>query len=175
MADNEKTQPGGAPRVPDELAQAIRAAIETPDANGAVQLMMTIEGGVASERYDFHFEATSAGTVRADMTCRMTGRHVVPAIGELSRNDIVGLLRAAEDVQRAGVRRPPGPIPPCSLLGRIEIFGGAQKMSFVFMADAEQAKQAGMEPPRELAALVDRVFEVSTKGAKATSAQALRP
>lgn len=48
-------------------------------------------------------------------------------------------------------------------------------MSFVFMADAEQAKQAGMEPPRELAALVDQVFEVSAKGAKGSSVQALHP
>jgi hypothetical protein len=175
MADYDRMQPGGSPRVPDELAQVMRAAIDLPDENGAVQLRMTIAGGVADERYDFHFEATSAGVVRADMSCRMTGRHVDPAIGALSRADIVGLLHAAEAVQRAGVRRPPRPVPPCSLLGRIEILGGTQRMSFVFMADAEQAKQAGMEPPRELAALVDRVFDVSTKGAKAAGAQSLRP
>jgi len=95
--------------------------------------------------------------------------------GALSRTEFVSLLRAADIAALIETKRPLVRIPPCSLLGRVEILGGAQKMTFIFMADQGQAEQAGMEPPPALARLVDKIFEVSAAHMEVKAARGLRP
>lgn len=146
------------------MAWASRTALEQAGPAQSLSVRMVIEGGVDDERYDFEFEASSQGVVRADMSSRGARRRIGAAIGALSRTDIVDLLHAAEAAHLAEARRPPVRLPAHALIGRLDIRGGAHAMSFVFMADPEQARRAGLEPPREVAALVERVFDVSTKG-----------
>jgi len=175
MATNQKVSPGGAPSVFGELAQTIQDAIANKDRANDVAIRMTIDGGQVEERYSFRFEASGQGAMTSRLSCRMTGREARSKPGALSRTEFVSLLRAADIAALIETKRPLVRIPPCSLLGRVEILGGAQKMTFIFMADQGQAEQAGMEPPPALARLVDKIFEVSAAHMEVKAARGLRP
>jgi hypothetical protein len=175
MAANQKINPRGTPSVPAELAQTIQDAIASKERASDVMIRMTIEGGQAEERYRFHFEASGQGALSSHLSCRMTGREAHSKAGVLSHTEFAGLLRAADVAALVETKRPLVRIPPCSLLGRVEIVGGAQKMTFVFMADPGQAAQAGMEPPPALARLVDKIFDVSAAHMDVKAARSLRP
>lgn len=175
MPITEKITPAGVPSVPDELVQSIEGAIQHPERSQGIQIRMAIEGGQAEERYTFHFEASSEGLLTSQMSCRLTSREARARSGTLSRDEFVDLLRHADIAKLVQVGRPLARVPPCSLLGRIEITDGIQRVSFVFMADPGQAEQAGMEPSPELARLVERIFEVSAKHMDAADTRSLRP
>jgi len=175
MPVTEKFTPAGVPSVPAELAKSIEGAIQHPERFQGIQIRMTIEGGQAEERYAFHFEASSEGLLISRMSCRLTGREARARSRTLSRAEFVDLLRHADIAKLVHVGRPLARVPPCSLLGRIEITDGIQRVSFLFMADPGQAEQAGMEPPPELARLVDRIFEVSAKHMDVADTRSLRP
>ena len=175
MQEHSKATPAGGPTSPVELAALVAAGAQSPTAAQELHLRMTIEGGQAAERYSFHFEASGGGLVNARMSCQMTGREARSRAAAISTEDFAGLLEAADIPKLLEVRQPMYRIPPCSMLGRIEVSARQQRMSFVFMADRAQAEQAGMTPSPELARLVDRVFEVSAKYVDAGEAKSLRP
>jgi hypothetical protein len=175
MPDKTKVAPAGAPSAPSELARSIREAVQNPEIARGIHIRMSIEGGTAEERYAFHFEASGAGSLSAHMSCRMTNREARSRTESISREDFAELLRASDLMKLIEVRRLMYGIPPCSLLGRVEITDDQQRVSFVFMADPGQAAEAGMETPPELMKLIDKIFEVSEKYTDASGAYTLRP
>lgn len=175
MVDEMKTVPAGIPSVPAELIETLRLALERPELASQVQIRMSIDGGQEAERYSFHFDASGAGVFSARMNCRMTERRLESGSERIERQDFVRLLRAADLPRLMETYRPLNRIPPCSLVGRLEITDGRQRVTFLFMADAAQAAAAGFQMPAELARLVDEVYAVSAKYMGVHGPEAVRP
>jgi hypothetical protein len=158
-----KDQPAAAPSVPGELVKKVSEGISDPERARDLRVALWVEGGAPSERYEFHFEASGSGEARAGMKNEATGREAKPRTIELEPSDFSDLLRTL-DVRRliraAGQQQR---IPPDSVIGRLEISDGEQRVSTVFMADAEQAKDAGYELPREVAQAVDRIYDLAAR------------
>jgi hypothetical protein len=175
MPEEGKAAPTGIPAVPAELTESLRLAVEKPDLAREVQIRMSVEGGHEAERYSFHFNASGAGALSSSMSCRMTGREGRSRAERIEHEDFVGLLRAADLPRLIEVQRPLNRIPPCSLIGRLEITDGKQRVTFLFMADPAQAAAAGFQMPPELARLVEAVYAVSAKYMGAQGLEAVRP
>lgn len=158
-----KEQPAAAPSVPGELVKKVAQGISDPENAPDLRVALWVEGGVHSERYEFHFEASGSGEGFARLRNELTGRQAEPRTFELEPSDFSDLLRTL-DVRRlirAAEQQPR--IPPDSVIGRLEISDSEQRVSTVFMADAEQAKDAGYELPREVAHAVDWIYDLAAR------------
>jgi hypothetical protein len=153
----------------------VQQPITTGDA-GAPRVRLTIEGGVRGEEYRFHFEAAAGGGLAYGLKSELTGRHIPDAVGRIDPSQFERLLRTAEpgQLQRAQRGRLP-PIPPCSLVGRLDIFDGAERAQIVFMADPEQARQAGHRLPPAVRRTVDRIYALAAAEMRLESAADVRP
>ena len=100
MPVTEKITPGGVPSVSEELARSIEGAIEYQESSRGIHIRMVIEGGCSEERYSFQFEASGAGPLTSQMSCRMTGREARARSETLSRDEFVDLLRYADVASR---------------------------------------------------------------------------
>ena len=153
----------------------IQQPISTGDA-GAPRVRLTIEGGVRGEEYRFHFEAAAGGGLAYGLRSELTGRQIPDAISRVEPAQFERLLRTAEPgrLKRAQRSRLP-PIPPCSLVGRLEVFDGAERVQVVFMADPEQARQAGHRTPPAVRRAVDRIYALAATEMRLKSAADVRP
>ena len=143
-------------------------------------LRLRIDGGNAEERYDFHFELSRAGNVRLSMSDRMTKRKVPEKISRVEPAEVDALLRALDpaklkQVQAKQVRRKPQPIPPCSLIGKLEVWDGRSFMVATFMADPAQAEHAGHRVPAEVLEASEAIFSLAARIAEVQGAAELRP
>lgn len=158
-----KDQPAAAPSVPGELVKKVAEGVTDPERAPDLRIALWVEGGAPSERYEFHFEAAGSGDAKAGVRNEITGRESESRAIELAPSDFSDLLRTL-DVRRmirAAGRQPP--IPPDSVIGKLEISDGEQRVSIVFMADPEQAKDVGYELPREVANAVDRIYDLAAR------------
>jgi len=158
-----KDRPAAAPSVPGELVKKVTEGVTDPERARDLRVALSVEGGAPSERYEFHFEAAGSGEAKARMRDEITGREPEPRTIELAPDEFSDLLRTL-DVGRMvrGAGQQPR-IPPDSVIGRLEISDGEQQISTVFMADAEQAKDAGYELPQEVAKVVDRIYDLAAR------------
>ncbi|MPY89744.1 MAG: hypothetical protein GEU99_17710 [Luteitalea sp.] len=175
MPDEQKASPGGAPLVPDELAEKLRLAADHAERASDVQIRLSIEGGQAEERYRYRFEATGSGALACELYCRMTQRDGRIAGERIEREDFARLIRSVDVPALLSNRRPLRQIPPCSLVGRLEITDGLRQVAFLFMADPGQAESAGYELPPELARVVEDVYSVSAKYMEKQGITSVRP
>jgi hypothetical protein len=158
-----KAIPSGAPPatgVEARLARDFKATV-TPEAS---RVRLSIHGGVSDERFDLDLEASGQGEMKCDLACAMSRRHVETAMVGIEPErvvDIVDELRAlklrAEPVRQGG-------FPPCSLIGQLDVELEGESTTVFFMADPEQAKMAGYEPPGEIARAVEMLYEAAEKG-----------
>jgi hypothetical protein len=153
----------------------IQQPIATGDA-GAPRVRLTIEGGARGEEYRFHFEAAAGGGVAYGLKSDLTGRQIGDAVSRIEPSQFERLLRTADPgrLKQAQRSRLP-PIPPCSLVGRLEVFDGEQRVHVVFMADPEQARQAGHRTPPAVRRTVERIYDLAAAGMRLKSAADVRP
>lgn len=161
--DIGKEQPAAAPSVPGDLVKRVSEAISDPERARDLRVALWVEGGAPSERFELSFEATGSGEARARMKDEVKGRGETSRTVELTQSDFAELLRALDVRQLLRAADRSHPIPPDSVIGRLELTDGEQRISTVFMADPEQAKDAGYELPRAVAEAVDRIYELAAR------------
>ena len=54
-------------------------------------------------------------------------------------------------------------IPPCSVVGVLEVFDGRERVRVVFMADPEQAREAGYRMPPAVSRLTKRIYTIAAQ------------
>jgi hypothetical protein len=166
MAERPKPSPGGAPPAPRPQIAA--------DA-GLPRISVRVDGGPRGEEYRFHFEASAGGAVLVDFKSDLAGRQVDGARGTIAPAEFERLLRAANTRQlRTASRARPAQIPPCSLVGTLEVFDGRERVQVVFMADAEQAREAGYRIPAAVSRLTKRIYTIAAQQLGLKSADAIR-
>ena len=164
MADDRvKSSPGATPHVPKELARQLVLAVDDSAARAPIRIGLHVEGGLADERYDFDFEAWGTGVASSALSCRMTGRSPQPKQGTLSAKELTELLGKVNVEALAEAARRTPRFPPDSLVGRLEVGNETQRVSVLFMADPEQARSAGYEPPRAVRELTAAIYDLAAK------------
>jgi hypothetical protein len=167
MAAQKKVAPEGVPP-----AQQAAAAGES----GAPRVSLTIDGGPRGEEYRFHFEASAGGAVAYRFKSELSGHQVGDTVSRMESVEFDRLLRALDPGRlRAARRMRMPPIPPCSLVGQLEVFDGRERVQVVFMADAEQAKQAGYRMPVVVARAVERIYTLAARQLGVKTPEAIRP
>jgi hypothetical protein len=169
--ESAKDTPAGSPFAPAELAAKIREAVEAPEARGDIRVRLDVEGGQHEERYHFHF-ATAGSEVEAGLRDSLRGVSVEPTRTTCAPRDLTSLLSAIDVDGLVAASRAQPRFPPDSLVGRLEVGDGESAVTVVFMADEEQARSAGYEPPAAVSRLVERIYEL---GATAVGSKELRP
>lgn len=93
----------------------------------------------------------------------------------MSAADFERLLRSVDVRRLKEARRTRMPrIPPCSVLGRLEVFDGRERVEVVFMADPEQARQAGYRMPPVIARVTERIYAIAAQQLGLKGAAAVR-
>jgi hypothetical protein len=175
MADEPKTTPGGVPFVADEMAEILRRSADQAELAAGVSIRLTVEGGHADERYEYRFLAMGSGELDCELHCRMTGRDGRVARAPMQRDDFIRLVRSVEIPALQSARRALRRIPPCSLIGRLEITDGVRQISLLFMADPGQAESAGYEVPAPLARVIEDIYAIGAKYMEAQGIKSVRP
>lgn len=71
--------------------------------------------------------------------------------------DLVGRMGLADLIK---AHFPMPRIPPDSLVGHLQLSTGDESLTFYFMADSGQARDAGQPPPPQIATAVEAVYSV---------------
>lgn len=168
MIDRRKTTPRGGPPIFQELEEQVQRAATDPGKAEYVRVKMVVDGGVEEEKYRFRFVASTEGEVECEMTCRLSDRNYETQTEKLSQKRLAKLFGAIDIPALVEARRPDINIPPCSLVGRLEVSNGEQTVTAIFMADAGQANTAGYSMPPALAEAAEVIYDLSAKqlGAK---------
>jgi len=167
MAAQNKVSPQGAPPTPQATG---------PGESGAPHVRMTIDGGTHGEEYSFHFEASAGGAVACRFKSELSGRQMEDSVSRIEPVEFDRLLRSLSVSRLKAVRRRRiPPIPPCSLMGQLEVFDGQERVQVIFMADAEQAKQAGFRMPPAVARAVERIYTLAARQLGVKGAEGIRP
>jgi hypothetical protein len=170
--ESAKSYPAGAPVSPAQLAQTLKQAVKDPEARAPISVRLDIEGGQREDRYEFHFAAAGSGEAEAALLCNLRGRVFEPRRAQLDEGELAGLLETIDARSLAEASKARARIPPDSLVGRLRVSDGRQEMIVFFMADPEQARTAGYEPPAGIARVVDQIYAL---GAKALETEDVRP
>ena len=167
MAAKKQVSPAGPPTT--------QQAAETSDA-GAPRVRLTVEGGAPGEQYQFRFEISAGGALAYRLKSELAGRLVEDSVSRVEPAEFDRLLRGLTvgRLKQARQRRAP-PIPPCSVLGLLEVFDGRERVEMVFMADPEQARQAGHRTPPVVARAVGRIYTLAARQMGLKSPAAIRP
>ena len=167
MAAKRQVSPAGPPPT--------RQAAITGDA-GAPRVRLTVDGGVPGEQYRFRFEISAGGAIAYRLKSELAGRLVEDSVSRVEPAEFDRLLRGLRigQLKQARQRRPPH-IPPCSVLGLLEVFDGRARVEMVFMADPEQARQAGHRTPPVVARAVDRIYTLAARQMGLKTPAAIRP
>jgi hypothetical protein len=170
--ESAKSYPAGAPVSPAQLAQTLKQAVDDPETRAPISVRLDVEGGQREDRYEFHFAAAGSGEAEVALLCNLRGRVFEPRRAELEEEELAGLLKAIDARSLAEASKARARIPPDSLVGRLRVSDGRQEMIVFFMADPEQARTAGYEPPAAIARVVDQIYAL---GAKALETEDVRP
>lgn len=167
MAAQKKASPKG---TPPAQQQPTGVVAEAP------RVRMTIDGGSRGEEYSFHFEASAGGAVVCRLKSELSGRQFDDSVSRMESAELDDLLRSL-DVTRLKQVRPSRmpPIPPCSLLGQLEVFDGKDRVQIVFMADAGQAQQAGYRLPAVVARAIEIIYNRAARYLGLEGAKAIQP
>jgi len=170
--DESKSSPSAAPFETAELAAKVRGAVDDLEARREIRIRLEVEGGQHDERYRFLFSTSGSEEAEAGLYDGLRNVAIEPARSKLARNDLTSLLKSVDIEGLAVASRIRPTIPPDSLVGRLRVGDGEQEVTVVFMADREQARSVGYEPPAAVAELVNRIYAL---GAKAVGAKDVRP
>jgi hypothetical protein len=128
-------------------------------------LSMKIDGGVHGEKFKFDFDANAKGEVVCGMNCQLSDRqHKVKKykVNTEVFQELFNLVNIGEYLKLQNQIR----IPPCSLIGRIELRNGKEKMEFIFMADKGQAEEVGYRIPDAMSVLIEKIYTITERQLK---------
>lgn len=165
MAERSQPSPGARPPAPRP---------QTTDSGGP-RISVRIDGGPRGEEYRFHFDADAGGVVLLQFKSDLAGRQVDASRGTLAPAEFERLMRgAAVGRLKAASRAGPVRIPPCSLVGVLEVFDGRERVRVTFMADREQARQAGYRMPAAVSQVTERIYTLAARQLGLKGAGAIR-
>lgn len=133
------------------------------ESTDAPLLRLRIDGGTPEERYDFSFDLSRSGAVRLRFLSAVSGREVPEKVTRLDVDEVEHLRRAVDvsRLRRTSLRQARArqkPIPPCSLIGILEVWDQTGPARITFMADPGQAEQAGHRIPADVKKAVDAIY-----------------
>jgi len=165
MAERSQPSPGARPPAPRPQ----------PTDSGAPHISVRIDGGPRGEEYRFHFEADAGGAVLLQYKSDLAGRQIEPTRVTLAQGEFNRLIRGA-DIGRlkSASRAAPVRIPPCSLVGVLEVFDGRERVRVTFMADREQAREAGYRMPTAVSRVTERIYTLAARRLGLNGADAIR-
>ncbi|MBA3357587.1 MAG: hypothetical protein H0U18_16935 [Pyrinomonadaceae bacterium] len=163
MNDDIKWTPGGDPTGGDDAALELQQALADPELAQNVRLRLEVSGGAHGERYDLHFDSTGDGRARIALTDEMTDRRYETRTVTFPPDTIKQLFNQIDVSAVVAYARANVLIPPCSLVGRLEISYGDRTFSTVFMADDEQARTAGYRLPPQTEHVINEIYELTAK------------
>jgi hypothetical protein len=175
MPTEPKSIPIATPRLPGRIVEGIRAAIADPKQRPKAFIRLTASGGVHGESYDFEYRIDAAGRVSTHLVDELKGRRYAARADvthTASAARFVALARALDIEALARVDNPAAGFPPDSVVGRLEISDGEQTVSFLFLADDEQARRIRHVVADPLRKAVEAVYREATMQLKADD---LRP
>lgn len=158
------TKPGpGSPYVPSEDSRrALQAALARPEPLRDVAVTLTIGGGLPEDRYALRFESRGASDVKCGLaTPGARGRMQLQAL-QFSDDEAADVRRRLTELLKADLPVPR--IPPDSLVGRLDISVGTERVTIYFMADPGQARDAGHPPPPPLTRTLEAIYAVCARG-----------
>lgn len=157
---------------PPDLARVVGPAGTAPIADAPIRVTLDVDNGHAAERYHFHYEANTSGVVEVSLTDAFRDLAEERATGAGARAEVASILEMVDierlDFQARQVHR----FPPGSLIGRLTISDGTNRVTHLFMADEEQAKTAGIEPDPVLQEILEKIYEA---GASQLGRKDIRP
>ena len=163
MNDDNKLAPGGDPGGGADAALEFRRALTDPQLTRNVQLRLEISGGVPGERYNLLFESTGDDSAKIAVLDEIKNYRYETKEVKLPSETIRQLLTQVDVNRMVSFYQNTVPIPPCSLVGRLQVSLGDHTFTLVFMADEEQARTAGFPPPREFEHVINAIYELAAK------------
>ncbi len=154
--------------VPDKLRQAIEGAADSDD----LRIRLEVHGGQRTERYDFKLELTRRGVDALELRDDLRGERVERQSRGLEQADVDEVLSLVDIDELLAAADQTPQLPPDSLVGRLILSVGGREVPILFAAEEEQAKTAGIEPPRAIAQLVDALYGIAER---TTGRRGLRP
>lgn len=162
-----KDEPHGTVDEGQHLASALAGLRDDKAALADVRLRLVIDGGLPEDRFPLAVSLDGDGRMAASFAAATDRQErAAPTIDKGARaamkpDELAGLLVAIEPHQLA--EAVPPRIPPDSLIGTLEIDAGGRTHRIVFMADPEQAAEAGQKLPPSLQKLVARMVAEGEK------------
>lgn len=163
MNDEAKWAPAGDPSGGEDTARELERALANPEQAQNVRLRLEVDGGAHGERYNLWFDSAGDGTTRLSLMDEMTDRRFDADTVKLPSDSIRKLFNQVDVGAMVAYAQTHAPIPPCSLVGRLEIVNGDRILSTVFMADEEQAKTAGFRLPPRIQQVVDSIYDLAAR------------
>jgi hypothetical protein len=160
VTDETTARPAGTPHVPGRIVEGIREAIADPKRRPGAYIRLTASGGVHGEEYEFEYVIDASGTARSRLRDELHGRHL-SGRDEPARRDPARFTSLAEAIDVESLMRAEdaaGGFPPDSVVGRLEVSDGEQRVSFAFLADEGQAARAQIRMADPLRRAVDVVY-----------------
>ena len=159
MADQTpKAGPQGGPPEPGPIERRLVEALDDPTAMEMVTVRLSIDGGVEGERFKLDVAATGRGDMHLDFDCALTRRRVERTVVRIEPQRLARIVRALAPAALADFTERQGGFPPCSLIGRLVVQIAGQTWTRYFMADPEQARTAGYEPPPGIMRAVEMLY-----------------
>lgn len=164
MPAEPKSVPIHAPRMPSRIIEGLRAAIANPMSKPRAYIRLSVSGGVHGEAYDFEYRIDANGQTSAHLRDELKDCQVDEPSTDTKAADPARFadLAAALDIE-ALVRNEAqgGRFPPDSVVGRLEVSDGEQTVTFLFLADEDQARQARLLVPDSLRKTVDTIYRAA--------------
>ena len=142
---------------------------------------LRVDGGNRDERYLLHFELAEGGTLRAAFESALGSRSAPEIVTRVEPSEVESLKRALDvpklrQTASRHARAARKPIPPCSLLGVLEVWeDGRSPARITFMADPGQAEHAGHALPADVARAVEAIYGLAAKYLRVQGAKGVRP
>jgi hypothetical protein len=133
--------------------------LKDPTRRGSVIVRLVVHGGVADERYELDLRATGDGELQFSLDDALRRRRLERVQIRIDDTRFSEIVRSLEPMALARTVQRAGGFPPCSLIGRLEVTIGDRTITSYFMADPEQARTAGYEPPPSVSRAVEMLYE----------------
>jgi hypothetical protein len=152
-----------------------RAAADVPF------VRLRIDGGNREERYLLDFELAEGGSLRAAFESALGNRSAPEIVTRVEPTEVESLKRALDvpklrQTASRQARQARKPIPPCSLLGVLEVWeDGRSHARITFMADPGQAEQAGHTVPAEVGRALEAIYSMAAKYLRVEGTKGIRP
>lgn len=163
MSNNSKKSPAGEPLIAQTIDHKLKQVVAKPEALGSSGIRMTIEGGIKSERFNLMLDARGDGKMNCEVHCDLTHRNIKRDDIKIDKQQIKDVFQAldASALEAFGQRQ--GGFPPCSLVGRLDVDVDGEIITGYFMADEEQAKEAGYVLPAPVKTAIESLYNAAEK------------